>query len=117
MPVKHFDMQTAISTHLSQSTGIGAFDGQHGMSPAILSIMAVGDISSAACIDIAEGVAAMTGKDNGASARPAITSAASVRRMTKTTFTGQTSHKSAAMGSCAFLTVQEAAVLICIKMS
>lgn len=43
MPVKHFDMQIAINTHLSQSTGIGAFDGQHGIS----SVMADGDASSA----------------------------------------------------------------------
>ena len=34
MPVKHFDIQAAMNTHLSQSTGIGAFDGQHGISSA-----------------------------------------------------------------------------------
>lgn len=52
MPVKHFDMQAAMNTHLSQSTGIGAFDGQHGMSLAISSVIADGDISSAiACIE------------------------------------------------------------------
>lgn len=115
MPVKHFDMQAAMNTHLSQSTGIGAFDGQHGISLAIPSVM-VGDILSAACIDIAEDVAAITGDDIGPNARPAITIAASIWRMTKTTFTALTSHKSAAMGSCVFLTVQDAAVLIGIKM-
>ena len=52
MPVKHLDMQAAMKTHLSQSTGAGAFDGQHGMSLAISSVVADGDISSAiACID------------------------------------------------------------------
>lgn len=116
MPVKHFDMQAAINTHLLQSNGTGAFDGQHGISLAISPDMAGGDISSAACIDIPEDAAPMTGRDNGANARPVITSAASVRRMTKTTFTALTSHKSAAKGSCAFLTVRESAVLIGIKM-
>jgi hypothetical protein len=111
MPVKHFDMQAAINTHLLQSNGIGAFDGQHGISLAISPDMADGDISSAACID----VAAITGNDIGPNARPAITSAASIWRMTKTTFTTLSSHKLAAKGS-ALLTVQEAAVLIGIKL-
>ena len=60
-------------------------------------------------------VAAITGRDNGANARPAITSTASIWRMTKTTFTTLSSHKLAAKGS-ALLTVQEAAVLIGIKL-
>ena len=47
MPVKHLDTQVTMKTHLSQSTGTGAFDGQHGISPAISSIMADVDISSA----------------------------------------------------------------------
>ena len=34
-----------MKTHLSQSTGIGAFDGQHGISLAISSATAEGDIS------------------------------------------------------------------------
>jgi hypothetical protein len=43
-------MQAAMKTHLSQSTG--AFDGQHGMSLAISSVVAEADISSAiACIE------------------------------------------------------------------
>ena len=46
MPVKHLDMQVTMKTHLSQSTGTGAFDGQHGISSAISSIMADVDISS-----------------------------------------------------------------------
>jgi hypothetical protein len=50
MPAKHLDMQAAMKTHLSQSTG--AFDGQHGMSFAISSVVAEADISSAiACIE------------------------------------------------------------------
>ena len=32
MPAKHADPQAAMKTHLSQSTGTGAFDGQHGIS-------------------------------------------------------------------------------------
>ena len=52
MPAKHLDMQDAIKTHLSQSIGAGAFDGQHGMLLAISSVVADGDISSAiACIE------------------------------------------------------------------
>jgi hypothetical protein len=51
-PAKKTDAQAAMKTHLSQSTGIGAFDGQHGISLAISSAMAIvgisdGDISSA----------------------------------------------------------------------
>jgi len=51
IPVKQFDMQADMKTHLSQSTGAGAFDGQHGIF-AISSIVADVDISSAiACIE------------------------------------------------------------------
>ncbi len=46
-PAKHMDPQAAMKTHLSQSTGTGAFDGQHGMSSAISSIVADADMSSA----------------------------------------------------------------------
>jgi hypothetical protein len=74
--------------HLSQPTGNGAFDGQHGMSLAISSAMADGDISSAiACIDASEDISAMTGRETGANARPAITRIASSRRMVKFRFT------------------------------
>ena len=38
-PAKHIDPQAAMKTHLSQSTDVGAFDGQHGISPAISSIV------------------------------------------------------------------------------
>jgi hypothetical protein len=80
MPVKHLDMQAAIYTHLSQSTG--AFDGQHGMSFAIPSIVSDDDISSAiAGINAWEDISAMTGREAGASARPAIIKTASSRRI------------------------------------
>lgn len=39
MAGKPTDAQAAMKTHLSQSTGTGAFDGQHGMSLAISSIV------------------------------------------------------------------------------
>ena len=88
MPLKHLDMQAAMYTHLSQSIGAGAFDGQHGMSLAISSAMsfamAAGDISSAiACIEAWEGISAMTGRETGANARPAIISIANRRRMAR----------------------------------
>jgi len=38
--------QTAMKTHLSQSVGMGAFDGQQGMSLAISSIESDADISA-----------------------------------------------------------------------
>jgi hypothetical protein len=38
--------QAAMKTHLSQLMGVGAFDGQQGMSPAIESAVADTDISS-----------------------------------------------------------------------
>ena len=46
-PAKKTDAQDAMKTHLSQSTGIGAFDGQHGISLAISSIVSDADISFA----------------------------------------------------------------------
>jgi hypothetical protein len=103
MPVKHMNVQAAMKTHLSQPTGAGAFDGQHGMSVAISSVAAEDDISSAiACIDTSEEVSAMTGRETGANTRPAITRIASSRRMAKLRFTRQNSHKSAAMESPSF---------------
>jgi hypothetical protein len=87
-PTKPSDVQAAMKTHLSQPTGVGAFDGQHGMSLAISSAMADADISSAiACIDASEDISAMTGRETGANARPAITMIASSRRMVKFRFT------------------------------
>ena len=77
-PAKHTDPQAAMKTHLSQSTGTGALDGQHGISSA----MAMAAISSAiACIEACEDVSAMTGRETGANARPAIIRTASSRRM------------------------------------
>jgi hypothetical protein len=58
-------MQIAISTHLSQSTGDGAFSGQQGMSPGML-------------IDAVMALFAATA-ESGAVMRPAITKIASSR--------------------------------------
>jgi len=100
MPVKHLVIQAAMKMHLSQPIGAGAFDGQHGISVAISSVVDDGDISSAiACIDISEAGSAMTGPETGANARPAITRIASSRRMTKARFTKLDSHNLAAKGS------------------
>jgi hypothetical protein len=92
-------MQAAMKTHLSQSIGAGDFAGQHGMSFAISSGPADIDISSAiadmdlssaiADIDASEAAPAMTGRDNGANASPAITEIASSRRMVIWRFTPQ----------------------------
>ena len=102
--VKLIDAQAAMNTHLSQPTGDGAFDGQHGMSLAIWSVVADADVSSAiACIDPPEDVSAMTGRETGASARPAITRIASSRRMAKVRFTELDFHSLAAMESLSFL--------------
>ena len=79
MPTKPRDVQAAMKTHLSQPTGVGAFDGQHGMSLAISSAIA--------CIHASEDISAMTGRETGANARPAITRIASSRRMVKFRFT------------------------------
>ena len=75
-------MQAAMNTHLSQSSGVGALAGQHGLSPAISSIAAEAVMSSAIAVIDASGVApAMTGRDSGANMSPAITEIASSRRM------------------------------------
>ncbi|TKT71635.1 hypothetical protein YH63_009530 [Afipia massiliensis] len=75
-------MQTAMSRHFSQSIGAGAFDGQHGMSFAISSVRADAAISCGmAAIAPADGDSAMTGRDNGASTRPAIMEIATSWRM------------------------------------
>ena len=97
MPAKHLDMHAAMKTHLSQSTGAGAFDGQHGIPSAISSIVAEADISDdviscaiASCVETGIescGAAAMAGRETGANARPAIIKTASSRRMTKLRFT------------------------------
>jgi len=94
MPTKPRDVQAAMKTHLSQPTGVGAFDGQHGMSPAISSVISEADILSAiACIDTSEDISAMAGRETGANARPAITKIASSRRMVKFRFTELDSRK------------------------
>lgn len=114
-PAKHTDPQAAMKRHLSQSTGAGAFDGQHGMSSAISSIMADADMSddaisdgvisggvtssAIACIGACEDVAAITGRETGANARPAIIRTASNRRMARWRFTSSGSHKIAAKKS------------------
>lgn len=92
MPVKLFDMQAAMNTHLSQSTGIGAFDGQHGISLAISSVIADGDAS------------AITGRETGANAKPAITRIANSRRMVIWQFISANSHRTALIDSLTRLT-------------
>jgi len=84
---------------LSQSTGTGAFDGQHGISLAISSADAV--MSVWACTG-SELVAAITGRDTGAKARPAIIKTASSRRMVKLHVTELDFHGSPAMESSQF---------------
>src|SRR6266481_6758868 len=97
MPTKPREVQAAMKTHLSQPTGVGAFDGQHGMSLAISSAISEADILSAiACIDTSADESAMTGWDSGANAMPAIIRIASSRRMIKLRFTNPDSHKIAA---------------------
>jgi hypothetical protein len=88
-----------MSTHLSQSTGNGAFDGQHGISLAIASTDAATSVS--ACIG-SELVAAITGRDTGAKARPAIIKTASSRRMVKLRVTQLDFHSLPAMESSQF---------------
>jgi hypothetical protein len=82
---------------LSQPAGVGAFDGQHGMSFAISSTVTDGDISSAiACVDASkEDISAMAGRETGANARPTIIRIASSRRMAKLRFINSDSHKMA----------------------
>lgn len=92
MTVKHFEAQAAINKHLSQPTGAGALGGQQGMSFAISSVIA-DDSSAMACIEASEDIAAMTGRESGANARPAITRTASSRRMARFGFTSLISHR------------------------
>jgi hypothetical protein len=93
--VKHLDAQAVMNTHLSQPTGAGAFDGQHGISLAISSTITDGDISSAiACIEASpDNVPAMTDWETGANARLAIINIASRRRMAELRFTPEKSQK------------------------
>jgi len=94
-----------MNTHLPQSIGAGALDGQHGMSPAISSVMIDGDASSAiACVEASEDDLAITGPESGASAKPAITRIATSRRMVIWQFTPLNSHKNSQIGSLTRLT-------------
>jgi hypothetical protein len=69
---------------LSQSIGAGAFEGQHGMSPAISSSAPDIDISFAIeAIDGSDAMPAMTGLDSGASTIPAIAMIAKNRDRTR----------------------------------
>ena len=105
MPVKHFDMQAVVKTHLSQSTGAGALAGQQGMSPAISSATAGMGISPAiADIEASEPAPAMTGEDSGANTSPAIMTIASRRRMVIWRFTPAKSHRTAQIDSLPRLT-------------
>jgi len=80
--VKHLSMQTAIKTHLSQPTGVGAFDGQQGISSIVASAVADADMSSiVADIDASGMEPAMAGRANGARTRLAVMKIASSRRM------------------------------------
>jgi hypothetical protein len=93
-------MQPAINTHLPQSVGAGALAGQHGMSLAFASAVADTDMSSAiAGIDASKGAPAMTGRDSGANANPAIVRIASSRRMMILHFTSAKSHRMAQIDS------------------
>ncbi len=109
-----------MNTHLSQPTGAGVFDGQHGMSFAISSAVADDDISSAiTCIEASEVIAAITGRETGAKARPAIKKTASSRRMANLRFTELGSHNLAAMESptfSKFITILPGSKLIGIKL-
>ncbi len=49
---KPMEPQAAMKTHLSQPTGIGAFDGQHGMSLAISSIVSIAISDGAISCDV-----------------------------------------------------------------
>jgi len=93
-------MQAVINTHLPQSIGAGALTGQHGMSLAICWAVADTDISSAIVgIDASDGVPAMTGRDSGANANPAIVRIASSPRMVIFRFTPPKSHRMAQIDS------------------
>jgi hypothetical protein len=81
--VKHLAAQAAMKMHLSQPLGIGAFDGQQGISSEAWSSAAAADM---ACAMFAVGaaspaVAIIAGWANGTQTNPAITKAAMSRRM------------------------------------
>ena len=81
-------MQAAMKTHLSQSSGAGAFDGQQGISLAISSIIADGELSSAeAGADTSATDPDMAGRESGANARPTTTRIVRKRRMVGMAYT------------------------------
>ncbi|MDB5616757.1 MAG: hypothetical protein JWQ24_995 [Tardiphaga sp.] len=98
-PAKHLVMQAAMKTHLSQPLGTAAFDGQQGISLAIspaiswaIDSWAIdGAIVSSdmAAIGTSADDSAITGRDTGASASPAIIRIDSIRRMVTLIFTPQ----------------------------
>ena len=90
-----------MKTHLSQPAGAGAFDGQHGMSFAISSVVAD---ATMICIESSEDASARTGPDIGANASPAIIKIASSRRMVIWLFTASKSHRMAQINSLPELT-------------
>lgn len=92
-PAKHFAMQAAMKTHLSQPMGAAAFDGQQGISPVICSGIAVAAVSSIIAICASADAPAITGRDNGANASPTIIKIESIRRMVVWLFTRSCSHK------------------------
>ena len=105
MPVEHVFMQTAMRRHISQSIGIGAFDGQQGMPLAISSVADPSTVDDAAnpsdiaAIVSAGGDPAMTGRDNGANATPAIKTIAAIWRMVIRLFISPKSHMRAQIES------------------
>jgi hypothetical protein len=110
MPEKNVFMQTAMRRHFSQSLGAGAFDGQQGMPLAISSVAdpsiadpsivdGAANSSGIAAITPAGGASAMTGRDNGANATPAITTIAASWRMVIRRFISPKSHMRAQIES------------------
>jgi hypothetical protein len=84
MPVRYCDMQAAMNAHLSQPTGAGALDGQHGIASSMSAAIPEADMSSATACIIASGVVpAITGRASGANTRAAITAIADSQRMVK----------------------------------
>jgi hypothetical protein len=92
-PAKYFAKQAAMNMHLSQPMGAAAFDGQHGISPAISSGIAVAAISSVIAICASTDASAIAGRDIGANASPTINKIESIRRMVVWLFTRPSFHK------------------------
>jgi hypothetical protein len=103
IPAKHVELQAAMNRHLSQPIGDGALVGQHGISSAIssgIAAMSARDISSGiGCIEASGEGSAITGRETGAVARPAIIKTASSRRMVNLRLTVTGFHRFMAIGS------------------